>query len=91
MRINELILELQKKAEEYGNVEVFCRANEISPVLKITPIGYLDNEEEEGFILLSFDKLENIVSVPIEHLNNSLDDDLYPELIYENSSKELLI
>lgn len=75
MRINELILELQKKVEEYGDVEVFCRADEISPVLKITPIGYWDNEEEEGFILLSFDKLENIIGTPNESLDNKEDEE----------------
>ena len=69
MRINELILELQKKAKEYGDLEVFCQANTISPILKITPIGYWDNEEDDGFILLSFDELENIFDTPIECLD----------------------
>ena len=79
MRINELILELQKKAEEYGDIEVFCQANIISPILKITPIGYWDNEEDDGFILLSFDKLENIADVPIEYLDE--DENWFDEII----------
>lgn len=79
MRINKLILELQKKAEEYGDVEVFCQSDVISPILKITPIGYLDNEEEEGIILLSFDKLENITGVPIEYLDDEEDENWFDE------------
>lgn len=82
MRINKLILELQKKAEEYGNVEVFCQSDAISPILEITPIGYWDPDDEgnEGFILLSFDKLKNITDDPIEYLDNEEDKILLDEL-----------
>ena len=89
MKINELILELQKKAEEYGNVEVFCQSDIISPVLEITPIGHwdLDDKGNEGFILLSFDKLENITDDPIEYLDDEEDENWFDE----NDPKELLI
>ena len=85
MKINELILELQKKAEEYGDVEVFCQSDVIGPVLEITPVGYLDvGDERDGeFILLSFDKLEDIPSENSCILDDNIfsDDTTFEELL----------
>lgn len=83
MKINELILELQKKAEEYGDIEVYCQSDVISPILEITPIGYWDTDDEgnEGFILLSFDKLEDIPSESSYILDDISDDTTFEELL----------